>query len=66
MAFALTLQPRQKPIAAKTTMKEKKNNPLVTLCILLFHLGLLYLAYEQLAPKQQRTKVEQKIQNIAP
>lgn len=47
-------------------MKEKKNNPLVTLCILLFHLGLLYLAYEQLAPKQQSPKVEQEIQNIAP
>jgi len=66
MAFVLTYGPHQKPIAAKTTMKEKNNRSIITICILLFHLGLLYWAFEQLAPAQPKQTVEQEIQVDTP
>ncbi len=66
MAFVLTKMPHPKAPAAKTTMKEKNNRSIITICILLFHLGLLYWAFEQLAPQQPKPAVEQEIQVDTP
>lgn len=62
MAFVLTYLPHQNRSAAKPIMKSK-NKSLATLCILLFHLGLLYLAYEKIAGEQQ-PKSQTEMQNI--
>ncbi|MCB0528716.1 MAG: hypothetical protein KDC61_13275 [Saprospiraceae bacterium] len=51
---------------AKTTMKEKSNKSMITICILLFHLGLLYWAFEQLQPEQKPQAIEQEIQIDTP
>lgn len=66
MAFVLTFVPHPKTSAAKTNMKEKNNRSIVTICILLFHLGLLYWAFEQLAPAQKPPTIEQEIQIDTP
>lgn len=50
----------------KTTMKEKSNKSMITICILLFHLGLLYWAFEQLQPEQKPQAIEQEIQIDTP
>jgi len=41
---------------------KSKNKSLVTIAILLFHLGLLYCVFEQLAPEQPATTTQQAIQ----
>ena len=48
-------------------MESKKKSPIATVCILLFHLGLLYLAYEKIAGEQQRpTTTQQQMQTNIP
>lgn len=42
---------------------KSKNKSLATVCILLFHLGLLYLAYEKIAGEQQ-SKTQTEMQHI--
>lgn len=59
MAFALSLLPYQNRFTALHTMKS--NNKLIaSICILLFHLGLLYMAYEKIEASRQKpaTQVE--------
>ncbi|MBX2891774.1 MAG: hypothetical protein KF734_12640 [Saprospiraceae bacterium] len=46
-------------------MKSKNKSPFATICILLFHLGLLYLAYEKITETQQ-PKAPTTIQNNIP
>jgi len=52
MAFVLLLLLHQNRSAAPMTMKSK-NKSIASICILLFHLGLLYLAYEKIAGNHQ-------------
>ncbi len=53
---------RQKPI-----MKSKNKSPFATICILLFHLGLLYLVYEKIAEQEQpKPKVQSEMQTNLP
>ena len=41
---------------------KSNNKAIATICILLFHLGLLYLAYEKIAGEPQpKAKTEMKI-----
>lgn len=64
MAFVLTYSPCHNQRAAKPIMKSK-NKSIATICILLFHLGLLYLAYEKIAGAEQ-PKAPSAIQNNLP
>ncbi|MBV6441015.1 MAG: hypothetical protein DYG98_16440 [Haliscomenobacteraceae bacterium CHB4] len=64
MAFVLTFLPHQNQCAAKPIMKSK-NKSIATICILLFHLGLLYLAYEKIAGEPQ-PKAPTTMQNNLP
>ena len=66
MAFVWVDIPHRETSAAKTTMKEKNNKSIITICILLFHLGLLYWAFEQLAPGQTKQVTEQEIRTETP
>ena len=52
MTFVRLWLPRQNRSAASMTMKSK-NKSIASVCILLFHLGLLYIAYEKIAGEQQ-------------
>lgn len=65
MAFAWLLVPHQNRSAATLIMKSK-NKSLVTICILLFHLGLLYCVFEQLAPEQNKPTTHQTTQHDTP
>jgi hypothetical protein len=50
-------------------MKSENNNnkSIASLCILLFHLGLIYLAYEKIAGERpQTTTIQQKVQTNTP
>ncbi len=47
-------------------MKEKSNKSIATLCILLFHLGLLYMVYQQIVPEKQTTPDTTEMQTNRP
>lgn len=64
MTFVLTLMPHQNRSAAPVIMKSK-NKSIASICILLFHLGLIYLAYEKIAGEQQ-PRAQAEMQHIHP
>ncbi|GAB4490318.1 MAG: hypothetical protein OHK0019_08970 [Saprospiraceae bacterium] len=48
-------------------MKSKNKSPFATICILLFHLGLLYLVYEKITEQEQpKPKVQSEMQTNLP
>ncbi len=44
---------------------KSKNKSIASICILLFHLGLIYLAYEKIAGEQQ-PRAQAEMQHIHP
>ena len=66
MAFVLTFALHQNQHAVKPIMKSK-NKSIASLCILLFHLGLIYLAYEKIAGEPQpAAKAQTTVQSNQP
>lgn len=58
---------QQNQHATKPIMKSKNKSPFATICILLFHLGLLYLVYEKITEQEQpKPKVQSEMQNNLP
>jgi|GEM_PF-2918115 len=67
MAFVFYTLSQQNQHATKPIMKSKNKSPFATICILLFHLGLLYLVYEKIAEQQQpKPKVQSEMQTNLP